>query len=237
LAAATLAAATVAACTSSQPRPPSSPLSPAAAIACGPGLGASSRSTVRGIEAWCEDEHGVRSGPFERRFPRGQLAERGRYAGGQLDGDYASFYANGAPHERGGYVRGQRDGAWHGWHENGKPWREISYAGGQPSGRWLEFDDAGATMFDGTYRDGRLEGAWRTWFRNGKPRASGSSVAGKMEGTLTEYFASGIHIEVPYRNNRAHGVLVEYDKAGKVLERVEYVDGVRQTDAQGNDAR
>src|SRR4051812_40434100 len=102
-AAASLAAATVAACVSSQrpPSAPSSPASPAAILACGPGLTASSRTTLRGIEAWCQDDRGVRSGPFERHFPRGQLAERGGYAQGQLDGDYASFYITGAPHERG----------------------------------------------------------------------------------------------------------------------------------------
>ena len=91
-------------------------------------------------------------------------------------------------------------------------------------------------MFDGTYRDGRLEGAWRTWFGDGRPRASGTSVAGKLEGTFTEYFDNGNHIEGPYRHNRVHGTVVYYDKAGKVLSRTEYVDGVLQTGAQGSDA-
>jgi len=161
-----------------------------AAIACGAGLTAASRATPRGLEAWCEDERGVRTGPFERQFPRGQLAERGRYAAGALDGDYESFYASGAPHERGRYARGRRDGAWRAWHENGKPWLEVTYAAGQPAGPWLEHDYTGDTMFEGTYRDGRLEGEWRG-YRGTNVVRNGASRDGKLDGVVRVTYPDG----------------------------------------------
>ena len=179
-----ITAAVVMAC-ASPPRAPG-----ASALACGAGASAVTRATVRGIEAWCEDDRGLRTGPFERRFPGGQVAERSHYAAGVLDGEQASFYANGTPHMRGRYVRGLRDGAWRAWHENGKPWLEVAYTAGAPTGTWREYDYTGQRMFEGTYRDGKLDGAWQG-FRDGAVAATGSSAGGQLEGRVVDHGPSG----------------------------------------------
>jgi antitoxin component YwqK of YwqJK toxin-antitoxin module len=202
-----------------------------ASLACGAGLAAASRTTPRGTEAWCEDDRGVRSGPFERRLPSGVVVERAGYAAGRLDGEFASFYSSGQPHLQGRYAHGQADGAWRGWHENGKPWLEATYASGQPTGAWLEYDFTGDKMFEGTYRDGRLEGSWRA-FRKGQVSTTGTSRAGRLEGEMTKLGADGDRTELSYRNNRWHGTLIERDKDGKVVYRGEWVDGIKQ----GSDA-
>ena len=212
----------VVACASRPPRAPE-----ASALACDAGASAVTRTTVRGIEAWCEDDRGLRSGPFERRFPGGQIAERSRYAAGVLDGDHASFYANGAPQMRGRYVRGLRDGAWRAWHENGKPWLEITYAGGAPTGTWREYDYTGEKMFEGTYRNGRLDGAWQG-FRGGAVAVTGSSAGGRLEGRVVDHGPSGASCELGYRDNRQHGPATCRDKDGKVTYSADYVDGVEQ---------
>lgn len=174
----------------------------------------------------------MRSGPFERRFPRGGIAERGSYTAGALDGDYQAFYASGAPHMRGRYARGQRVGAWQAWHENGKPWLDIHYAAGVPHGAWRELDYAGVVMFEGTYRDGKLEGAWRA-ARSGGGGWTGSSVAGRIEGTVAIDGGDGTTGEQGYRDNRLHGTTTFRDKDGKITYSAEYVDGIEQ----GGDAR
>lgn len=214
--------AVVIACASRPPRVPQ-----ASALACGAGASEVTRTTVRGIETWCEDDRGLRAGPFERRFPGGQIAERSHYAAGVLDGDHASFYASGAPHMRGRYVRGLRDGAWRAWHENGKPWLEVTYAGGAPTGTWREYDYTGEKMFVGTYRDGRLEGAWQA-FRGGAVAATGSSAGGRLEGRVVDQAPSGATCEIGYRDNRLHGPATCRDKDGKVTYSADYVDGVEQ---------
>ncbi|HEY0482603.1 MAG TPA: hypothetical protein VGD37_34010 [Kofleriaceae bacterium] len=211
------------ACAASTGQAPPSPAR--TAFACPAGLSAASRTTLRGVETWCRDDRGVRSGPFERRFPRGQLAERGRYAAGVLDGDYALFHANGSPHLRGRYVRGLRDGAWRAWHDNGKPWLEVSYAAGRPVGTWLEYDYTGTKMFEGRYRDGRLDGEWRAFDPGGRLRATGASVDGQLDGLLTRYGADGSRLEEHFRNNRMHGTLTVY-RDGKAVYVEEFVDGV-----------
>lgn len=210
--------------------PPRSATPGPAALACGAGLSAASRTTPRGVELWCEDDRGVRVGPYERRLPGGHVTERARYADGVLDGEFTALYASGGLHMTGRYVRGQRDGAWRAWHENGRPWLEVSYAAGQPSGHWLEFDYTGNKMFEGTYRDGRLEGEWRA-FRDGGGRA-GTSVAGRLEGMVSGRWGEGT-VEAHYRNNRLHGTVIQRDKDGKVIYSAEYVDGIQQ----GSDAR
>ena len=212
------------------PRPARAP--EASALACDAGTSAVTRTTVRGIEAWCEDDRGLRTGPFERRFPGGQLAERSHYAAGVLDGDHASFYASGSPQMRGRYVRGLRDGAWRAWHENGKPWLEVTYAGGEPSGTWREYDYTGDKMFEGAYRDGRLDGAWQG-FRGDAVVTTGSSAGGRLEGRMVDHDGSGETCETGYRDNRQHGPEICRDKDGKVTYSADYVDGVKQ----GSDAR
>jgi antitoxin component YwqK of YwqJK toxin-antitoxin module len=219
--------AVVIACASRPPRAPAG-----SALACDAAASAVTRTTVRGTEAWCEDDRGLRSGPFERRFPGGQLAERGHYAAGVLDGEQASFYANGTPHMRGRHVRGLREGAWRAWHENGKPWLEVTYAGGAPSGTWREYDYTGDKMFEGTYRGGRLDGAWQA-FRGGDVAVTGSSSGGRLEGRVVDHDPSGSTCDLGYRDNRLHGPVTCRDKDGKVTYSGEYVDGVKQ----GGDAR
>ena len=214
-------AAVVVAC-ASHPRAPG-----ASALACDARASAVTRTTVRGIEAWCEDDRGQRTGPFERRFPGGQIAERSHYAAGVLDGDHASFYASGTPHMRGRYARGLRDGAWRAWHENGKPWLEVTYAAGAPAGTWREYDYTGENMFEGTYRDGKLDGVWQG-FRGGAVAATGSSAGGRLEGRVVNHGAGGVTCDAGYRDNRLHGPSTCRDKDGKVVYSAEYVDGVEQ---------
>lgn len=184
---------------------------------------------MRGVEAWCEDDRGLRAGPFERRLPGGQVSERSRYSAGVLDGDYEALYASGAAHVRGHYARGSRDGAWRGWHENGKPWFEIHYAAGVLAGSWLEYDDKGEKMFEGTYRNGVLDGDWHT-FEHGRVSITGASAAGRIEGDVTGE-SGGYQIELHYRDNRLHGK-ASTTKDGKVIYSAQYVDGVEQ----GSDA-
>jgi antitoxin component YwqK of YwqJK toxin-antitoxin module len=214
--------AVVIACASRPPRAPGE-----SALACDTGSSAVTRTTVRGTEAWCEDDRGLRSGPFERRFPGGQLAERDHYAAGVLDGEHASFYANGTPHMRGRHVRGLREGVWRAWHENGKPWLEVTYAGGAPSGTWREYDYTGNRTFEGAYRDGRLDGAWQV-FRGGDVAVTGSSVGGRLEGRVVDHDPSGAICDLVYRDNRLHGPATCRDKDGKVTYSGDYVDGVKQ---------
>lgn len=199
---------------------------PDAALACPAGSSAQSHASPRGLEAWCADDRGTREGPFERRLPGGQIAERGRYVAGLLDGDYAAFYADGARHAEGKFVHGRREGAWHAWHPNGRVWLAVTYRAGEPEGAWLEYDAAGARMFEGTYRNGRLEGAWRSYRVDGQLRASGTSAGGRLEGTTTFHTLEDEQIERPYHDNRVHGAVTTRDKDGHVTRTDVYRDGV-----------
>jgi antitoxin component YwqK of YwqJK toxin-antitoxin module len=199
-------------------RPPQGP--------CAGGQVVVREATPRGVASWCSDAHGARQGPFERRLPGGRLVERGTYVDGRLHGAYASWYAHGGRHAAGRYERGRREGAWREWHENGTPWLEATYAAGLLAGRLVEREYNGTIVFDGTYVGGRLDGAWRAFRPDGSLRGAGRSAAGKLHGTVTRHGPDGSRTEVPWRDNRMHGELVDYDANGQVTRVVEYRDGV-----------
>jgi antitoxin component YwqK of YwqJK toxin-antitoxin module len=184
------------------------------------------KKTPRGLESWCEDAQGRRSGVYERRI-QNIVVERGTYTLGALDGPYASFYADGARHSEGSYRSGARHGLWRVWHENGKPWLEAEYSGGVPHGLWRESSYTGVRAFEGTFRDGALEGAWRSYLDDGDVRASGASVHGKLEGLVEKRVGGGMRSLTPYRANRMHGTVKVFDRDGKELQNLEFADGIQ----------
>lgn len=178
-------------------------------------------TTPRGVITTCHDG--------QKREVAGVVVEDVHYVDGVRDGLYVSRYANGVEHERGSYRRGQRVGAWVSSHENGKPWITATYVDGVPHGVWTELDFAGNKMFVGTYDHGKLEGDWETKRDDGTPRAKGTSHAGKLDGRVTQFSEDGGRMELGYRANRLHGTTTVYDAAGKVVQTVEFADGVEVT--------
>ncbi len=137
----------------------------------------------RGTERWCEivDLRGERisHGPFESRYPGGQIRALGRYQ------------------------NGKREGVWKGWHANGNREYEIDYIGGIKEGRVYFWFENGSPNFESQWKSGKLDGPSRHWSLKGHLLLMIEFKAGRFHGQMVEFNERGEKI---FEGLYEHGV-------------------------------
>ncbi len=181
--------------------------------------------------------NGEQDGVHEQFFPGGQVKYRGTFVRGLGDGTFTWYHPNGVKEIEGRMVNGDRDGIWYHFLENGKVQVQMVYR----QGRFV--------------REKRENGLFREYCDDDQVRSEVTYVQGRLEGPFTEYHCNGTWVEEPlpadpalgggsemqrvlkgqtrkregtYRNGLLQGAVTEYDGSGRVISRVEYVDGVPQ---------
>ncbi len=76
-------------------------------------------------------------------FRNGQTKAVGKYADGELDGDWEWWRENGQPLQAGEFANRVQVGTWKRYYENGQLWDEGQYQDGKKVGEWTTYDKSG----------------------------------------------------------------------------------------------
>ncbi len=119
-----------------------------------------------------KDGRGSPHGVFERFYPSGSLAEKGKYRSGRRHGTWQSWHRNGERAElrryKGKSAQTQR------FDRFGTKLEEGLLTNERRSGTWTHYDAAGVKRSQGDYQRGIKVGTWRYWGLDSKPRAKGN---------------------------------------------------------------
>jgi antitoxin component YwqK of YwqJK toxin-antitoxin module len=195
---------------------------------------------VRGgaLRAWSY-KAGALDGPFERwHLATGQLAERGAYVAGELDGAWELRSGLGHLVEDGRYEAGLRDGLFRRLVPSGQVVEAITWAQGLRAGEAKTYYDDGAPECTGSYEADLRQGPWRCLHPTGAVRVEGPYERGVRHGMFRretldgELFAEGAYergdLEGTWRTYFEADVLaaLEPESAGRIVSLTTYERGV-----------
>jgi uncharacterized protein len=97
---------------------------------------------------------------------------------------------------------------------------------GERDGSWKEYYDNGTLRAEGKYMKDVKEGPWKYYHPNGMTDQEGSYRQGKPEGEWRWYYPGGQTLrEESYYNGLADGMMTEYDEAGNIITKGEFLEG------------
>lgn len=178
--------------------------------------------------------NGEQDGVHEQFFPGGQVKHRGTYVRGLGDGTFTWYHPNGVKEIEGRMVNGDRDGIWYHFLENGKVQLQLVYQQGRfikdkkENGVFKEYCDDDQLRSEFTYVQGRLDGPFTEYHCNGTwvtEQLPADPALGGTPEVQRVLKGQSKKREGTYRNGLLNGIVTEYDTAGRVLSRVDYVDG------------
>jgi hypothetical protein len=104
-------------------------------------------------------KYGTKQSPPQK-SDLGQLAQKGTYAAGELDGPYELYYGNGQLQLKSTYVAGKRHGPFEDYYENGQLYSKSHLVDGKRDGPYERYAENGQLESTGTYNMGRQCGEW-----------------------------------------------------------------------------
>ena len=115
------------------------------------------------------------------------------------------------------------------FNENGTKVKEGKIVDGKEEGVWTTFDEKGKKKEETTFKDGEEDGLYSLWYENGLKKAEGPNKGKCRIGLWTWYYESGeIDKEINYSDNGCNtrdGISTVYNKNGKKLEEIVYING------------
>jgi antitoxin component YwqK of YwqJK toxin-antitoxin module len=136
-------------------------------IQCPEGRTFGSARTAKGEEQFCS-RNGMLDGPYFRRHPNGNKAEKGTYADNVQDGDWWWWYENGQEQRKGKYSKGRKIGPWTEWYDNGNRLEEGDYLQNRKQGQWVTWYEDGLKKEEGLYHNDGKNGDW-TYYNDDPP--------------------------------------------------------------------
>ena len=167
-------------------------------------------------------------GPFQKRFPTGELEAEGRYANGLQEGEWSYYHKGGALRARGSWAAGLRDGEWRWWYADGTPQKEGRNVAGKPDGVWKEWYRDGGPRLVASWSMGVPHGPWQQWHPGGQLSCDSSRKSGRMDGSFKTWYASGqIEQELDYQDGELTGAGRRWHPSGDPAWSGQFVDGLR----------
>ena len=136
--------------------------------------------------------------------------------------------------------KGKKSGKWSFKHENGSPREETSYVNGIKHGKHTQWFERGSFVdTQGKYRKGHQHGEWKYYYETGGLNKTQKFKKGKLSGACYSYYSNGklqsitsYTLKKEMRKGKyqsvPHGEWVFYDKNGKEISRINYVNGARK---------
>ena len=166
-------------------------------------------------------KNGVLDGRFVSYFPNGNVEISVDYKDGIAHGQYLKYYYKGVLKETYIYVNGIREGAATIHDEFGSISEELYYVNDTLHGQATHYYDFGEIAIIGNYTKGMKDGAWSFWTPQGEKKAEAFFNMGT--GTMTNFHTDGsVSSEVPFVDDKKHGVEKHYDKKGKLVKEITY---------------
>ncbi len=99
----------------------------------------------------------------EYSYPNGVRKCVGDYRDGLMEGVWTFWAINGTKQSEGTYCGGELDGEWKTWYPNGELKGVGSYVEGRRAGAWVFYYDSGDKHSEGPFRLGEMHGDWSFW--------------------------------------------------------------------------
>lgn len=188
------------------------------------------------------DADGNKFGPWEARFPSGQLRYSGQFQHGQPTGEFRYFYASGQLRATNVFSLDGRKAYNRVFSESGRLLAEGLYLEQLKDSVWRIYSDAdGKLIAEETYRDNVLHGESKTYYPENSQLAELAVFEnGLRKGKATRWFEDGsLQSEINYQDDQMHGAAVYYHPNGKPQFQGNYLngrkDGIWKTyDEEGN---
>ncbi|MDR1021717.1 MAG: toxin-antitoxin system YwqK family antitoxin [Prevotellaceae bacterium] len=150
------------------------------------------------------DEHGLKQGYWQKKYPNGQIA-------------YRTLFVDDKP--RGLLVR---------YHENGKRMALIDYFDGGNISLAQFFSSNGALIAEGRYlNEKKKQGLWK-YYKNDKLAMAENYENGLLEGTSSSYYPNGkIFERKRFKNGQQEGVYEQLDEQGHLMSEAMFARGLR----------
>ena len=157
---------------------------------------------------------GELDGPWEQRSGLGHLIEDGHHKGGLRDGRFRRLVPSGQVVEEVTWVSGQRAGEAKTWYDDGSPECAGRYEADLRQGPWRCLHPTGAVRVEGPYERGVRHGMFRRETLDGQLFAQGAYERGELEGTWLTYFEAEVL------------AALEPQSAGRIVSMTTYERGV-----------
>lgn len=157
---------------------------------------------------------------------------RGTFLNGKRDGRWIIYGQNPESLERTqieetNYHDGVAHGAFRRWHPDGTLQQEGAYVREQRDGAWVSFAPDGSWTFKGSYDNGVPIGTHRERYINGQLAAQKAyDEMGRPHGQWCFWLSDGTEVDC-FEIQFGSGEVREYDRDGKLTQRIELVDGRR----------
>jgi antitoxin component YwqK of YwqJK toxin-antitoxin module len=164
---------------------------------------------------------GILDGRFVSYYTNGNVEISIDYKDGVAHGKYLKYFYKGVLEETYTYVEGKREGPATIHDEFGAIAEELFYVNDTLDGPTIQRYDFGEIAVLGNYKKGIKDGSWSFWNPQGEKTAEAFFDMGT--GTMYSFHESGsIFIEVPFVDEKKHGVEKYYNTKGKLIKEITY---------------
>ena len=109
----------------------------------------------------------------------------------------------------------------------------TSYKGIPYTGKMVKYVDDEKTQlkWEKTYKEGKLKGLSEEYNRDGQLKSRRTYKDGKEDGQIERFYENGkLEYRGTYKDGKEDGQWELYDENGKFVEKVRFIDGVKQDD-------
>ncbi|MES2798381.1 MAG: hypothetical protein V4638_00065 [Bacteroidota bacterium] len=181
--------------------------------------------------------NGKEQGKWDNYWENGTLKNTTTFKNGNMSGDWLSYYPSGKLKLTGVYKDNFKTGKWINYFENGNVKDEVTYKifsekskvdyGFMKKRVRKESKEHGLAVYysdkdyrkteEGKFVNGSKDGLWTAYYPGGKYAAVTSTYAnGELNGTMKNYDRRGKLLqEIEYKDGLKHGKFIIYDKKGK----------------------
>lgn len=172
-------------------------------------------------------EKGKRNGLRKTYHANGQLMILATYANDELTGPYQTFYPQGQKEFEAELRDGKQTGKGITFYPDGSLQNESDYTNGLRNGTYIGYYPNGQVSESTSYINDLAEGAYKLYYPDGTPKAEGTFVKDKRNGVWKRYYPDGVldYIEEYDENGKMNGAYRDYDKAGNMINEIEYKNG------------
>jgi len=195
------------------------------------------------------DTNGLRQGPWQKKYPSGQLMYEGQFKDDKPYGDWIRYFEGGQVKAKlkyfpssdsalailfnllgkkiaeGLYINEKRTGTWK-FISDGILIAEENYVNGLKHGISRKFYSTGEIFEEAEWVNGKQEGKYQVYFKNGKPYIQCKFLNNKRNGLcLVNYENGRTEMEAYYDDNKRDGEWKFYDEQGEFLYTLKYDQG------------
>lgn len=183
-------------------------------------------------------DNGVQVEEWKQYYANGNTRAEGVFVKGEPEGIMTWYYESGKPEIKGKYSGGLKNGAWIYYNDDGSVQLQMLYEQGEfiksskENGLFKDYYDDDQVKNEVTWKNGQKNGPFTEYYNNGvwvetksKPDLALGIKGGEPERVLE---GQTVRLTGNYKNDKLHGKVKSFNEKGKMINEVEYIEGIEQ---------